>query len=765
MKSSKKTIKAACGALCVNIALCSVAFAQTISINGASPGRQFDGIGAVSGGGATSVFLMSYPEPYRSQILDFLFKPGFGASMTAFFCEIGGDCNSTQGSEPSHMHTSTDENYQRGYEWWLIREAKTRNPDITLDGVAWGAPGWIGGGNFWSTDMQNYYVKWIKGLKANYGYDLDAIGCRNESGTNYDWAIQFRSTLDANGLSGVRLHAFDNWQDDKYDFTDLFQSNTSLRDAVDIIGVHTSWVSEWSERKKPATDAAKNSGKPIWDTEEHAYFGGYDCETAIVNAVNLNYIDQKVTKTVFWHLVSAFYPLEPYYNVTLGTASEPWSGHYEINPALWGYAHYNQFVKTGWQFIDSGCGRLQGGGTYVTLKSPNNSDFSTIIETKGVSSNQNVSFSISGGLPTNKTLCVWRSNPSAQFVRQADIVPSAGSFSLTIESNSIYSISTTTSQQKGSYTIPASKGFPLPYHENYDHYSDQKKWGYLPYYHADICGVFEIADRPDGAGKCLRQVLASKAQSWAPEWAPYTIIGDRDWTDYEASVDVYFDNGGWASIMGRVNNVGSGYGCYPSAYYLRLSSTGAWGFYYTSWSADAGTLLASGSVSLSGSWHNLKLRFSGSTITGFIKGSQVFSISNSSASKGMAGLGTGDVGNVRNTALFDNLIINTVGGAVPPVTVFAQDANPPYGAGTGTTAPTAVPTSVPTPVPGVRGDANGSGTVDIVDALLIAQYYVGLNPQVFIAANADTNCSAGIDIVDALLVAQYYVGLITSFPC
>jgi hypothetical protein len=64
-----------------------------------------------------------------------------------------------------------------------------------------------------------------------------------------------------------------------------------------------------------------------------------------------------------------------------------------------------------------------------------------------------------------------------------------------------------------------------------------------------------------------------------------------------------------------------------------------------------------------------------------------------------------------------------------------------------------------------RGDANGNGTVDIVDALLIAQYYVGLNPSGFIAGNADANCSGSIDIVDALLVAQYYVGLISSFPC
>jgi hypothetical protein len=79
---------------------------------------------------------------------------------------------------------------------------------------------------------------------------------------------------------------------------------------------------------------------------------------------------------------------------------------------------------------------------------------------------------------------------------------------------------------------------------------------------------------------------------------------------------------------------------------------------------------------------------------------------------------------------------------------------------------TPVPTAAPTSPPAViKGDVNNNGTVDIVDALLIAQYYVGLNPSGFVSANADVNCSGAIDIVDALLVAQYYVGLTTSFPC
>jgi endo-1,4-beta-xylanase len=68
-----------------------------------------------------------------------------------------------------------------------------------------------------------------------------------------------------------------------------------------------------------------------------------------------------------------------------------------------------------------------------------------------------------------------------------------------------------------------------------------------------------------------------------------------------------------------------------------------------------------------------------------------------------------------------------------------------------------------TPQPGTLGDVNADGTINIVDALLTAQYYVDLNPANFNPDVADTNCDGNINIVDALLIAQYYVGLINSF--
>src|ERR1043165_2043016 len=115
-------------ALVLSVLMSAASADQVVELKGNAGGKRFDGIGVVNGGGATSVLLKDYPEPQRSQILDLVFKPKFGASVSALFIEIPGDGNSTQGSMPSHMRTRDDLNYSRGYMWWILREAKKRNP-------------------------------------------------------------------------------------------------------------------------------------------------------------------------------------------------------------------------------------------------------------------------------------------------------------------------------------------------------------------------------------------------------------------------------------------------------------------------------------------------------------------------------------------------------------------------------------------------------------------------------------------------------------
>src|ERR1700749_1559608 len=82
---------------------------KDVVIDGTSSGRTFDGIGAVSAG-ASSRLLIDYPEPYRSQILDYLFRPGYVASLQHLKVEIGADVNATAGPDPRHMRSKDDHN-------------------------------------------------------------------------------------------------------------------------------------------------------------------------------------------------------------------------------------------------------------------------------------------------------------------------------------------------------------------------------------------------------------------------------------------------------------------------------------------------------------------------------------------------------------------------------------------------------------------------------------------------------------------------------
>ena len=79
--------------------------------------------------------------------------------------------------------------------------------------------------------------------------------------------------------------------------------------------------------------------------------------------------------------------------------------------------------------------------------------------------------------------------------------------------------------------------------------------------------------------------------------------------------------------------------------------------------------------------------------------------------------------------------------------------------------PTDPPTPSPSPPPHMLGDVNDDKRVDMVDALMTAQYSVGLVPAGFIVLNAEVNCDGSINIIDALMIARYCVGIMSSFNC
>lgn len=67
------------------------AAATAFVLSDADRAVKFGGVGAISGGGATSRLLFDYPEPTRSAILDMLWKPQHGAALQHVKVEIPAD--------------------------------------------------------------------------------------------------------------------------------------------------------------------------------------------------------------------------------------------------------------------------------------------------------------------------------------------------------------------------------------------------------------------------------------------------------------------------------------------------------------------------------------------------------------------------------------------------------------------------------------------------------------------------------------------------
>ena len=622
-----------------------VAASPAITLGGGG-GRTFDGIGAISGGGGNSRLLIDYPEPYRSQILDYLFKPNYGANLHILKVEVGGDVNSTDGSETSFMHTANDQNFDRGYEWWLMEQAKARNPNIKLYGLAWGAPGWIGttgapvwdnGSPIWSQDMVNYYIAWIKGAQSHHNLTIDYIGGWNERGYNQQFYEALHSAIQSNGLSTKVVGADDNWG-----VADAMVSDSAFNASIDIVGVHYpctggdggSAVSCYN------TTNAKNLGKPLWASEN----GSQDENSGAIpmaRAINRGYIDGAMTSYLNWPLIAAIYSNLPYNTVGLMVANQPWSGNYSVGKQTWVTAHTTQFAQPGWQYVDSSCGYMaSNSGSYVTLKSPNNGDYSVIIETVDATGSQTLNFQASNGLSTG-TVYVWSTNLNSNnsndyFVQQASITPSNGSYSVTLQPGYVYTLSTTTGQGKGTVSGPAPAVLSLPYSDNFQSYTVGQEARYF----SDQNGAFEIAPAGGGrSGLVMRQMTPINPHHWEDASDPYTLFGDPSWDNYTVTSDILLEQSGHVQILGRIGTIQRS-PANINAYYFQVSDGGNWSIWKNSTSGSTSTL-NTGTVSGLGTntWHTLSVTFQGNTITAQIDGTTVGSATDASYPTGQVGYG------------------------------------------------------------------------------------------------------------------------------
>jgi len=610
-----------------------------VDIRDDGSGRIYEGIGALSAG-ASSKLLMDYTPVVQGILFDLLFKPKFGASLQIIKVEIGGDVNSTDGTEPSHAHTRYEYinpgeySFQRGYEWMILKEAKKRNPDIFTDCLEWGCPGWIGDGKYYSEDNAGYIVSFIKGAQKYHNIKFDYTGIRNERPHDVEWIKLLRRTLDKNGLNDVKIIASDNFD---WNIAEEMKKDPVLNEAVHTIGIH--YNERWTNNPYTSTETARSLNKPLHNSEGGPWRGDWDGFEYLAKLYNRNYVAGKATRVITWSLISSYYDNLSLPKSGLMRANSPWSGHFEIQPALWAAAHTTQFAEPGWRYADGGCGLIPG-GSYVTLRSAD--DFSFIVETMDTTKQQTVVFSFDKTFK-GRMLHVWKSTKNkSEFEKQPDLKLRNNSIVLILDGKSIYSLTTTTGQTKGHYDSPADSPFPLPYNDDFE----ATQTGQLARYFIDQGGVFEVHERNDGKGRCLKQVITQQGNEWEFGMNPFvsSLLGNTEWENYEVHCDVNIsEDTGCATLMGRVTENYRGKK-QPDGYWFSVLSNGTWGLY------AGNQMLSDGTVAFEPyKWNHLSMKFEGDGIIVSVNDKEITRIKDQKYSKGLAGIGSG-----YNTVEFDN---------------------------------------------------------------------------------------------------------------
>ena len=624
-----------------------------ITLNEKDSGRIFEGIGGVSAG-ASSELLIDYPETQRKEILDYLFKPKFGASLQQLKVEIGADV-CVVGAEASHARNLNElrfpkkEYYERGYEYWLMKEAQKRNPEMIFCALEWGIPAYLTG--FWTRENAEYIVQFVKGAKDFLGIKMKYISPgKNESTMDGNWLKNvLKPSFDKAGLSDVKILAPDD-NARYWSFCNELARDSQLASTVSAVGYHYVYghLPKMDNEEYPVPEAAKKLGVSLWASEDWSmYDGTWKNAHVLAGILNKMYIRDRITAMEIWCPFDGYYDNTGEYRSTgLFQADQPWSGHYRILPAVWAAAHFTQFTDAGWRYIDGGCNYFDkpSGGNYTTLFNPSTGDFTTIVYADS-STRKKMIFNPEGRL-SKPNVYVWKSDEQNQFRMIEKISPTDGRFEVEIEPGSIYTISTTTGQQKGSVAMEMSPApFPMPYSEDFSGVREGKN----PRFFADIEGAFEVDADPGTKNKYLQQQIIDPPIDWTysggfKPLGPLTELGDISWKNYSLSVDIQIPGKGSAQIIARMGGLREN----TEGYVLKLHHNGYWELFLNSH-----LILASGQIKIKpGEWHKLKLNCVDDRIEAMIDGHSLAIVRNSEVKSGMAGLGSS-----WDHIKFDNLLI------------------------------------------------------------------------------------------------------------
>jgi galactosylceramidase len=274
----------------------------------------------------------------------------------------------------------------------------------------------------------------------------------------------------------------------------------------------------------------------------------------------------------------------------------------------------------------------------VALCNPKTGDWSLILCT---GDRQTIQVTLGRSLKQGPVYA-WRSTAAEQFASLGPISLKDDSFEFELESDAIYTLTTTTGQQKGSHgTPPELRAFPFPFFDDFETYHA----GDSPRYFSDQNGTFEVCRSPRG-GMCLTQIVLAKGILW---WAknqpkPFTLFGDITWQDYRIEADVLLA-GGDIEIGGRYANISK------LGFRWSLARDGRWQLNWLDTVLNNGQLTAFDAAA----WHHVRLDMNGDQVTGFVDAKPLATVSGLPPRKGMAFLAS-----TYDRNLFDNLRVEPV---------------------------------------------------------------------------------------------------------
>ncbi|HXS66278.1 MAG TPA: LamG-like jellyroll fold domain-containing protein [Streptosporangiaceae bacterium] len=663
-KLGKKTcvVAAACSTALVLWPASSVAARRTvttITIDGRRPGPVFDGIGAISGGGGNSRLLIDYPHKQRAQILNYLFGPG-GADLQMLKLEIGGDANSSDGSEPSVEHIRGHIDCASGYEWWLAEQALARNPHIKLYGLQWAAPGWVS--SVWSQSDIDYVIDWLNCARS-HGLAISYLGGWNEHGYNIHWFESMRGALDAHGYRSVRLVAADaHPRRGRYLPATAWRVaaaaalHPALRAAISVLGAHDTCGLPTLGYRCESSPAARRLRRPLWESE----LGTLDGNSGAANlarSINHGYFQAGITGFIEWPLIDSMPPGLPYENRGLVTADLPGSGYYHANRIIWAIAQTTQFARPGWHHVLGANGVMGSSGSYNSYVSPNHKDWSLVAENSGRFPHQNIgdqfiSVRLSGGLKSAlvhvRETDLLSAKSSTWFVRRADLHVTNGRFSYEIPPGYVVSFTSASGQSRSRAAVPAPRPLSLPYRARPD--GSAEAWGLASQEGAFVYRhCLGSKGGSGGAGRqknsCVEQLADAEPVWWqipaaqVPE--PYAIVGSAGWASYTVSAKVLFSTaGGTARLIGRFGTQGSSAGLF-TGYEFDLHANGRWEIIRDSDAGSARVLAAGRAPALvPGTWHAIAFGLRGRKLRAYLNGKLIRQIQDGAYAKGLAGIGS-----------------------------------------------------------------------------------------------------------------------------